>query len=402
MWFGWSGHAGDPEQPLERWTEADVEYATLDLTDAEIEHYYEGFCNRVLWPLLHGMPDRAHLDRTEYEVWREVNRRFASRLCELLRPDDLVWIHDYQLIPLGEELRARGWRGALGYFHHIPIPGAAGWALLPHHAEIASAFRAYDLVALQTERDRVRLSSYVGEPAARFAALPISIDPDEVRASAAQCPDDPFAVMRQGRQVVFGLDRLDYTKDVPGRFNAFAALLEADSTLAQAAMLVQWSAPSREGIPEYQDERRLVDAAAERARRVAPDAVDLRVEVLPPATVAAALRDADVCLVTSIADGMNLVAKEFVAVQPPRTPGVLVLTDGCGAAEELTEALIVPSGDALALGKAIRMALAMPLPERVERWRALLATVEANTASVWAQRFLELLEERARGTSQAL
>lgn len=398
MWFGWSGRAGDPEQPLQRWTESDVEYATLDLPDGDIEHYYEGFCNRVLWPLLHGMPDRAHLDPTEYEVWRGVNRRFAGRLCELLQPDDLVWIHDYQLIPLDEELRACGWRGALGYFHHIPIPDAVGWSLLPHVEAITTAFRAYDLVALQTDRDRMRLASYVGEPESRFATLPIGIDPDEVRASAAECSDDPFAAIRQGRQVVFGLDRLDYTKDVPGRFNAFASLLEAEPTLAQAAMLVQWSAPSRESIPEYQDERRLVDEAAERARHAAPDAVDLRIEVLSAATVAAALRDADVCLVTSIADGMNLVAKEYVAVQAPTMPGVLVLTDGCGAAEELTEALIVPSGDALALGKAIRMALAMPLPERVERWQALLATVEANTASVWSQRFLTLLAERTTRT----
>lgn len=394
LWFGWSGETGDPDADPEHWSDAGIDYVTVDLDPVEVEHYYEGFCNRTLWPLMHGMPERAHLEPGEDEVWLRVNARFARRLLPYLRSGDLVWVHDYQLIPLGEELRLAGWEGAIGYFHHIPIPEQAAWEAIPNASDLHGLFRGYDLVGLQTERDRLRLASHIREDVPTLAVLPIGIDPGRIRAVADEHPDDPFEAVRRGRQVVFGLDRLDYTKGVPDRLDAFAALLEDDPWLADAAVIAQWSAPSREGIREYQEERQRVEDAAERVRAAAPSAlaIDLRIAVMAPPIVAAGLRDADVCLVTSVADGMNLVAKEFVAVQRERRPGVLVLTDGCGAAEELTEAVIVPSGDVYALGRAIRLALAMPLQERVERWRAMRATVEEGDAARWCARFLALLE----------
>jgi trehalose 6-phosphate synthase len=375
-----------------------VEYVTVDLTQDEIERYYEGFANGTLWPLMHGLPQHSHADEREYETWRGVNARFARVLAPMLQTGDLVWVHDYLLIPLGGMLRAAGWAGRIGYFHHIPVPLAEHWAMIPHLDVIAADFDAYDLIGVQTQRDRGRLVSYVPPARERVEALPIGIDPDRMRALAEQCPDDPFAEIRRGRSVLFGLDRLDYSKGVPLRLEAFERLLEDDPEMRDNAVFVQWSAPSRETIPEYQAERLALETIAARieAAEYGVDAVQLRVEVIPQEQVAAALRDAEVCLVTSLADGMNLVAKEFVAVQRAEDPGVLVLTDGCGAAEQLVEAVIVPSGDIEALARGLREAVAMPLAERQRRWRALSQHVEQGTASAWSHQFLDALADAER------
>jgi trehalose 6-phosphate synthase len=395
LWFGWSGSAGEPSPPTHR-REGAVEYVTLDLAPNEVAGFYEGFCNRTLWPLMHGLPERAEVRAAEYEVWRRVNARFAACLAPLLEPSDLVWVHDYHLIPLGIELRAAGWRGALGYFHHIPIPSEVPWQSIPSFEEIGASFEAYDLIGVQTERDAKGLQAYVPEPArGRVATFPIGIDPERTRALAAAHPGDPFSE-RAGRQVLLGLDRLDYSKGIPDRLLAFEELLTATPSAGAEALLVQWAAPSRESITDYQMERRHVEEVVGRIALLGgPSPVQLQFEVLPAEQVAAGLRDADVCLVTSLSDGMNLVAKEFVAVQPPERPGVLVLSDGCGAAEELTEALIVPSGNRTAIRDAMGQALAMPLDERRARWEALSAKVERGNVSVWCRRFLEALEGSA-------
>ncbi|MGE0228061.1 MAG: trehalose-6-phosphate synthase [Dehalococcoidia bacterium] len=392
VWFGWSGVADDDPVRLTRRDEGTIEFVTCDLTSAEVAGYYEGFCNRTLWPLMHGLVDRAEVRADDYAAWRAVNARFAALLAPMLRPSDLVWVHDYHLVPLGIELRAAGWRGRTGYFHHIPIPERREWASIPQHGEVAACLAAYDLVGVQTARDASRLRSYLDPGAGeRVRAFPIGIDPERMQRLAGQHPGDPFEA-RGGRQVLLGLDRLDYTKGIPDRLRAFERLLERRPSLRDEALLVQWSAPSREGIPDYRAERLLVDGLVARLSGLAsPSPVEARNEVLPAETVAAALRDAEVCLVTSRSDGMNLVAKEYVAVQRPESPGVLVLTDGCGAAEELREALIVPSGDLDGIAEAMERALEMPLDERRARWRGLSERVDAGHVSGWSRRYLDAL-----------
>jgi len=391
LWFGWSGSAGAATSPPRRWADGAVQYATLDLPAHEIASYYEGWCNSTLWPLLHGMPEHAHTVERGEEAWRAVNSRFARWLLPMLRGSDLVWVQDYHLIPLGRALRALGWGGALGYFHHVPVPSLPHWGTIPNVEAWGGFFAAYDLVGVQTERDCERLSAYLGPRGPRVKALPAAVDGAAVTARAGQHPDDAFSAIRRDRAVVFGLDRLDYTKGVPARFDAFARLLSADRGLADRAMLAQWSAPSREGVAAYREERAQVEAGAARIGGLGGE-VDLRVEVLAPALVSAGLRDAQVCLVTSIADGMNLVAKEYVAAQRPERPGVLVLSDGCGAAEALRGALIVPSGDTTALAHAIEVALAMPLGERVRRWESLHEAVGSESPVRWAATFVEHLQ----------
>jgi trehalose 6-phosphate synthase len=415
LWFGWSGEAGDPQAPPAHRRAGDVEYVTVDLSAEEVAEHYEGYCNRALWPLLHGFAERAHLDEGQYALYRRVNARFAERLAPLLRAGDRVWVHDYHLLLLGEELRRRGWRGRIGFFLHIPLPPAAEWARLPGAVELAGSLAAYDLVGVQTERDvraarAILEESGAAEVSKRLAAFPIGIDPEHWRALAAAEPESPFEPVARGRRVLFGADRLDYSKGIPLRFEAFERLLAREPRWRSEALLVQWSAPSRGAIPEYRAEQERVEQLARRLdARFAPGSsaggtvsgaaggaelaspVWHEVVTHEASTIAAGYREAAVSLVTSLADGMNLVAKEFVAVQRAEDPGVLLLSRGCGAAEELVEALLVDAGDVEGLAQAMAQALTMPLAERRERHRALLARVEGDTVHDWRRSFLAAL-----------
>ncbi|MEX2229363.1 MAG: trehalose-6-phosphate synthase [Dehalococcoidia bacterium] len=400
LWFGWSGRVERrPGRPhIAR--AGRVDFVTVDLTADEIARYYAGFSNRTLWPVLHGLSHHPHAgEGLEYLVWRAVNRRFAEQLAPWLRPDDLVFVQDYHLIPFGRELRRTGWGGLLGYFHHVPMPGPEAWAALPHAVEIAGMFEHYDLVGVQTETDRTALEAILpGRPRGAVQAHPIGIDPARMRAMAAEHPADAFATLRDERRVIFGVDRLDYTKGIPWRLTAFEQLLERRPALAHAVRFVQWAAPSRETIDEYREERARIEAIAMRiaARHEDGAPVVLSIADRPRDVVAAALRDADVCVVTSLADGMNLVAKEFVAVQRPANPGVLVLSDSCGAAAELEGALLVRATNVASIEAALERALAMPLEERQRRWRSMARAVESNTAQHWLQGFLRALEGAGR------
>jgi trehalose 6-phosphate synthase len=392
LWLGWSGNEGG-SGTFQRSDPGRIEYATLDLTATEVRDYYLGFSNSTLWPLLHGLPQHSDVRPAQYAAWRAVHARFARAAAPLLAPGDAVWVHDYQLMPLGMDLRRLGWDGPLAYFHHVPVPPPAAWAAIPRAGEIAAALPAYDLIGVQTERDARRLRAIVGMPAGRrVIAAPIGIDAEHVRSLAREHPADPFEQLRRGRRVLFGLDRLDYTKGIPLRLLAFERLLGETPALADHLVLVQWSAPSRESIPAYAREREEIRRIAARinARYLQPPVV-VEVATRSEHVAAAALRDAEVCLVTSLADGMNLVAKEYVAAQRPEAPGVLVLSDGCGAAEELGDAVIAPAGDVAATAGAIRAALELPSPARRERWRRLEAAVFSDDVHAWGERFLERL-----------
>ncbi len=406
VWFGWSGNEGDPDAEPRQVVARGVRYVTLDLSADQIGDYYEGFCNQVLWPLLHNLPERADFDHAgSFEVYRAVNRRFAEALLPLLEPDDLVWVHDYHLIPLGAALRQAGWRGRIGYFHHVPIPAAAAWRRIPHHDLIEDSLGAYNLVGVQTHDDARRLRACLpGATARRVSAYPISIDPDHVREMAERETSEPLLRDEDDdRLVFFGVDRLDYTKGIPQRLESVERALEEAPRLAEAARFVQWTAPSRTSIPEYQEEREAVEAAADHLAEQHPEAdVEVAFDAQPPASVAAALSEADVCVVSSVADGMNLVAKEFAAVHSEDHPGVLVLSDTCGAAEELTGAIVVPGNDVEAMAEAILQAFEMPEEERRERARRLREAVDGHTSADWLDAFVgDLLDAPPREADRA-
>ena len=397
MWFGWSGQQDEPPWiPQRQWSRG-VEYQTVELSTDQIEGYYGEFGNRILWPLMHGLGDHAAGDPSSYAMYRAVNRYFARTLAPLLRADDLVWVHDYHLIPFAEELRRLRWRGTIGYFHHVPMADAEHWARIPCGDELATAFGAYDLIGVQTQRDVERLQSLVDPAlASRVRAYPIAIDPERYRAFAQEAPpagDFPLP----GRLLFFGVERLDYTKGIPQRLAAIERAIEHDPSLAQRLSVVQWAAPSRATLPEYRAERAAVEEMASGiVARFGPSLLDIDYTAHDPAAVSAMLQRADVCLVTSLADGMNLVAKEFCALHSAEYPGVLVLSDGCGAAAELTDALVFPAGDVDALAVAIQTAVAMPLDERRRRSAALRTVVDGHDSRAWLSEFVRDLGDRAR------
>jgi trehalose 6-phosphate synthase len=389
LWFGWSGETpAAPEASARFRRTGSVDYALLDLSPAECRGFYAGFANATLWPLFHVRLGLVRYDRAEAETYRAVNRRFAEALAPLLAPDDTVWIHDYQLIPLAEELRARGCRQRIGFFLHIPCPPWAVFGALPHADELLRALLAHDLIGVQTARDaeglkdclRQGLGLMVGADGVvkgagrrvRIAVHPIGIDTAGFARLAARAARGEeakrLAASLGGRALVIGAERLDCTKGLPERMKGFAELLRRFPEHRDRVTFLQVTARSRDEVESYRNLRRELDSLAGRSNGDFADvdwtAVRHFARSIARNTLAGFFRLARVGLVTPLRDGMNLVAKEYVAAQDPEDPGVLVLSPFAGAAEAMTGAILVNPLDAEAMAEALRDALAMPLDER--------------------------------------
>jgi trehalose 6-phosphate synthase len=404
LWVGWSGRSVRAGARLRttRTTRAGVQLLGLDLREDDVDGHYNGFCNGVLWPLLHSFPGRLSVDGEQHRRFVRVNQAFARALASRLGPGDRVWVHDYHLIPLAAELRARGFTGPIGFFLHVPFCGHDVFSLLPWAGELLRQLLAYDVVGFQTEAHTRNYLEAVArelrvdaEAHQRVGAHPIGIDPGPLRAWS----QEPQALARSkalreslsGRKVILGVDRLDYTKGIPERLRAFERLLERHPACRRRVTYVQVSAPSRTKVPEYMRQRREVEELVGRVngRFGDPDWVPVRYlfRAYSQRELSGYYREADVCLVSPLRDGMNLVAKEFVACQTD-DPGVLVLSRFAGAAAELTDALIVNPYDLDATADALARALAMPLKERQARQAASWRVVQRGTAARWAERFI--------------
>jgi trehalose 6-phosphate synthase len=420
LWFGWSGEtAAAPDAAARSVKAGGVEHALIDLSPAELRGFYAGFSNATLWPLFHFRLGLVRYDREEAETYRAVNRRFADALLPLLRADDAVWVHDYQLIPLASELRARGAAQRLGFFLHIPFPPWAVFGALPHADDLLRALLAHDLIGVQTARDaeglkdclRQGLGLSVGPDGVvrgaarrvRLAVHPIGIDTAGFARLAARAARGEearrLAASLSGRALVMGAERLDYTKGLPERMRGFAELLRRFPEHRDRVTLLQVAARSRGEVESYRDLRRELDSLAGRINGdfAEFDWTPVRYVARPIArdTLAGFFRLARVGLVTPLRDGMNLVAKEYVAAQDPDDPGVLVLSPFAGAAEAMTGAILVNPLDAEAMAEALRDALAMPAGERRARHAAMMAHLEAVTATSWAAGFLDDLSREA-------
>ena len=417
LWFGWSGDAVEAERvsntPKEE-TSGDLTVATVDLSRRESRLYYSGFSNQTLWPLLHSFPHRVNHDERAFEVYQAVNKRFAEALYPLLRPDDILWIHDFHLFLLGSELRRLGWKQRMGFFLHVPFPPVEIFAQLPWAYELLNGLAAFDLIGVHARRyaanlldslneeidGRLEGEAFIGpERPVRVAMHPIGIDPEMFKNWAEHDEGkEPSRLLQRilpRQQVIVGVDRLDYTKGVPERLLSFETLLERHNELHEKVSMIQISAPSRSEVPHYVEEKARVEQIVGRVngRFATADWTPLHYlyRAYAQDELAAIFRRADVCLVTPLRDGMNLVAKEFVASQDERHPGVVVLSRFCGAAETMREALIVNPYDLTATARAISEALNMPLAWRKERWAALYEDVSVNTSAAWSARFIEAL-----------
>ena len=397
IWFGWSGDITDePAGATRVQREGKLTRVLVDLERSDYEGYYLGFANRVLWPVFHYRVNLAEYGREQWATYSRVNEMLAERLASALRPDDIVWIHDYHMIPLGAALRRLGVDNLLGFFLHIPFPTPEVLATLPVHEALVRALFAYDLVGFQTGKDLQAFGDYVEREAdgwidhdgtmhaygtcVRAGSFPISIDTRGVAARAARAASTRQAARLRdslsGRRLVIGVDRLDYTKGLVHRFDAVERLLDAHPEHRRATVVLQIATPSREDVPEYQRIRAELDARIGHVngRFGEPDHLPLRYinRRFRQETLFGFYRASRVGMVTPLRDGMNLVAKEFVASQDPEDPGVLVLSRFAGAARELDSALIVNPFDIDQIADALDRALAMPVEERRERYEPMM------------------------------
>jgi trehalose 6-phosphate synthase len=413
LWLGWSGRYTESTElgPIGLDESSLPPIAWLDFPGHWAERYYAGFCNRALWPLFHSFPRSVHFADEDWQCYQEVNEAFAKVAVELVPPDAAVWAHDYHLLLVARALRRLGHRGPIGHFLHIPCPSPDVFSMLPWAEEVIDALLEFDVLGFQTRghvenfRQCVGMLSpaRVGDDAVehrsrriRIGAFPIGIIPENY--SEDSPPDEEVSGLLAalaGTRLVLGVDRLDYTKGIPARLRAFGRLLETVPEWRGKLSLVQISVPSRADIPEYAEQRAQVEAVVGRINGEYGDGRWVPVRYLYRSysrqQLAQLYRAADVGLVTPLRDGMNLVAKEYVAAQDPNRPGVLVLSRFAGAAAELTDAVLTNPYHVDSLARDLDVALRLPLEERVNRYGRLMACVTRTTARTWAEDFLGTL-----------
>ncbi len=417
VWFGWSGqtieeHTGQ----LSMQRIGGVTVATIDLEEQDRQEYYNGYANKTLWPLFHYRVDLSAYERSFSEGYGRVNARFADALAPLIQPDDLVWVHDYHLMPLAQELRRRGVKNRIGFFLHIPWPARRLLATLPNHRELVEALFDFDLLGFQTEDSASAFEDYVtGElegtitadrrahafgRTAQVGAFPIGLDVETFEAAAqdeiAQAEFERMQVSLSGRAMIVGVDRLDYSKGLEERFLAYEQALIDHEELREQVFLLQIATPSREEVGAYQDIRARLDAVTGRINGAfaTVDWVPIRYvnRAYRRDELAGVYRAAKIGLVTPLRDGMNLVAKEYVAAQDPEDPGVLILSEFAGASEQMRQALIVNPFNREEVAEAIVQGLNMPKAERIRRWSQLMADLKRTDVMAWRDAYVAALK----------
>jgi trehalose 6-phosphate synthase len=415
LWFGWSG------EQTEEFTgqitfrrEGGVTTATVDLEEQDVDEYYNGYANRTLWPLFHYRIDLAEYERDFAGGYQRTNERFAETVLPLIEPDDMVWVQDYHMIPLGHHLRQRECRNRIGFFLHIPWPPRRLLATLPEANELVRALAAYDVVGFHTDEWLQSFVDYAvaecgavfadgairfGERQVRLLTCPIGIDASEFSALAAsEEARHTCARMREssnGRAMIVGVDRLDYSKGLEERFLGYERFLVEHPEERKEVFLLQIAPPSRGTVASYQRIRHDLEGLSGRINGAHADLDWVPIRYVNQGysrnELAGVYRSARIGLVTPLRDGMNLVAKEFVAAQDPDNPGVLILSRFAGAACQLTDALLVNPYSAEEMSDAIRTALAMTLEERMSRWRTMFDNVQAEDVMWWLKRFTDAL-----------
>lgn len=416
IWCGWSGkRCRNPETAKKR--AGNVDYLTLDFEEKDYQDFYVGFCNSLLWPLFHYQLGLTNFNRDMFDGYERVNRRFAEVVAQHTRSGDTLWVHDYQLLTLGRYLREAGIQERTGFFLHIPFPVPEVLTALPVYEEILQGLSAYDLIGFQTVTDLQAFIRCITELAGgaelrtlddgiielqafgrkfRAGCFPISIDTEDmVRAAAAAVHSAEARQLYRslnGRSMLIGVDRLDYTKGLTQRLEAFNHFLHTSPEYSGKVSYVQITPTSRDEVDSYKTMREQLEGLAARINGTNADIDWVPIRYINRSfsrkTLAGFYRLAQVGLVTSLRDGMNLVAKEYAACQNPDDPGMLLLSEFAGAAHELDTALIVNPFNIEATGEAIARALSMPLEERRERHAAMMAVLRRNDIFTWTERFL--------------
>jgi trehalose 6-phosphate synthase len=417
LWFGWSGATTPDFTGQITTTKSDgITIATVDLEEIDVQEYYNGYANKTLWPVFHYRIDLAAYDRSFNQGYDRVNRRFAETLRPLIEPDDIVWIHDYHLIPMARELRRLGVKNRIGFFLHIPWPARQLVTTLPRHRQLVEALFDYDLIGFQTTEWLEAFEDYLvhevdgrslgdGRLQAfgktiRAGAFPIGIDAEEfavqVRSAAAARMYDRMAAQSVFRSMIVGVDRLDYSKGLDQRFLGFELFLQNNPDFHGKVFLLQIAPLSRDEVDTYQDIRTELDTLSGRINAAFADTDWSPIRYVNRNyrrdELAGVYLAARVGLVTPLRDGMNLVAKEYVAAQNPEDPGVLILSRFAGAAMQMKEALIVNPFSHEELAEALKRALNMDLRERKRRYETLFEGVTRDDVTAWRESFVSALE----------
>jgi trehalose 6-phosphate synthase/phosphatase len=419
LWIGWSGETSGindekKQRTLKKWAEQE-RYIAVDLPPDVARGFYEGYSNQTLWPLFHHFPSLLHFNPDDWKAYVKANRIFCETIVTHLRPDDLVWIHDYQLMLLPGFLRESAPQARIGFFLHIPFPSSAVFRIIPRREELLQGLLGADYLAFQTYRYLQHFRSSIlrvlgvssrldrvdtGGRAVRLEALPIGIAPSEFTERLEKDSETKvrLAEIRErfrDCRIILAVDRLDYTKGIPERLRAFCRLLDSAPDLRRRVVLIQVAVPSRERIPKYAELRHEVDNLVGRinGEHGTPDwtpIIYLR-RNLPRSELVALYAAADVAWVTPLRDGLNLVAKEYVACKPDGD-GVLVLSEFAGAAAEMGEALLVNPYDEERTAETIARALGLEPEERRSRMLALYKRVTRNDVFAWGGRFIANLQ----------
>ncbi len=418
VWFGWSGQesAGSDTGNINMQRAEGVTTATIDLPSRDIDEYYNGYANSTLWPLFH-----YRLDLTEYERetgigYERVNERFAESVHPLIEEEDLIWVHDYHLLPLGERLRSRGVKNRIGFFLHIPWPPTRLFVSLPFHERLVQTMLDYDLIGFQNNEwlesflhyCRKELSADVDEASGVITfegrrtcakAYPIGIDWDHFQ-SQGETEQAAAAIERlknstRDRTAMIGVDRLDYSKGLPERIDGIGRFLDRHPERVRDLVYIQVAPPSREDVDSYQHIREVLEQKTGQINgaRSEVDLVPIRYvnRGYSHAELYGFFRASKIGLVTPLRDGMNLVAKEYVAAQNPDDPGVLILSRFAGAAQQLDcddkGAVMVNPHSPDDLSHAILTALDMPLAERKTRYEAMIGSIREENVQAWTEQF---------------
>lgn len=417
IWFGWNGQLTEGSAGEVSFEQlGNIRFAGISLNKDDFEGYYNGFSNNVLWPLFHYLLGFIRYERKNFDAYLRVNEIFARKLIPLIERDDIIWIHDYHLIPLAAELRKAGIESPIGFFLHVPFPSFDVLQVLPDRDYLLRSLCAYDVVGFQTKRDLASFRESISQPVIGAKpregktieveggtltadVFPIGVDVDQLIAFSEESQDERAVKQTQrildSRRFVIGVDRLDYSKGLIERFRSFERLLEKYPDTRRTVSFTQIAPPTRLGIRAYDEIRRHLEQVTGEINGRFADMGWMPIRYINRSagrkTLMGLLRLAHVGLVTPLRDGMNLVAKEYVAVQDPADPGMLVLSTLAGAAQELTDAVLVNPYDADAVADGINMALNMSLNERQERNAAMMDVLRKNDISAWRDRFVQAL-----------
>jgi trehalose 6-phosphate synthase len=418
MWFGWDGETAETagaEPSIVR--KEGVTFASIDFDQAEYKDFYLGFCNGTLWPLFHYFVEGFRYNDEQYDAYQRMNQRYARMLLPLLEPDDLVWVHDYHLFPLAQRLREGGARQPMGLFLHIPFPHIEVLRVLPVYGELLQAMLAYDVLGFQTDSDvqafRGAVASIWGPQSLTSdrsvtvsgrrvitGVFPIGVDVDAIQREAIDSlntePVKRMIAGMLGRRLMIGVDRLDYSKGLVERFKAYERFLETHPENQNRVSFLQIAPLSRTDVRAYAEIRRDLEQTTGRTNGRFADTDWTPIRYLnknfPHDVLMGFMRSALIGIVTPVRDGMNLVAKEFVAAQDSADPGVLILSTLAGASRELTSALMVNPYDSRGMAHAIQQAFNMPLAERRERHQAMMDVLRRNSINAWHSSFVDTLE----------